>query len=63
MYLSNSLIPSCLLIILLLRPVLLAGKLHIHNLFQALIEKDYCSLENRLCEEVYQPYFGQTNNP
>lgn len=58
--LSDSLILSCLLIILLLGHVLLAGKLHIHNLIQALKEKDYCPVENRLGEKAYPPYFGQT---
>lgn len=62
-HLFDSLILSCLLIILLLGHVLLAGKVHIHNIIQALIEKDYCPVENRLGEEAYPPYFGQTNNP
>lgn len=51
------------IIILLLGHVLLAGKVHIHNIIQALIEKDYCPVENRLGEEAYPPYFGETNNP
>lgn len=36
---------------------------HIHNVIQALIETDYCPVENRWGIEAYPPYFGQINNP
>lgn len=38
------------------------GNVHIHNVFQALIETDYCPVENRWSKEAYPPYFGHINN-
>lgn len=40
----------------------LAGMVHIHNVFQALIETDYCPVENRWGKEAYPPYFEQIND-